>query len=57
MSNRLFGSNAPSAYVAALQKNRKFNPEQIDQILRSNSIEPQLLRGDDFDNLCHARAL
>jgi hypothetical protein len=55
-SNRLIGNHSPSSYLAALQKSRKFDPEQIDLILRSNQIEPHLLRGDDFDNFSCARA-
>lgn len=52
-TNRMIGGVAPSAYLAKLQTGNQSSPpiavDRLDTYLRSHLIEPDLLRGDDFD--------
>ncbi len=53
-TNRMIGGNAPSAYLAGLEK--KIEPARLDEILRSHRIDPSALRSDDFDRFFAARS-
>jgi hypothetical protein len=54
-TNRMIGSNAPSGYLARIQKNAGISEERMNEILRSHLIDPVALRGDDFDTFFQAR--
>lgn len=56
-ANRKIGGNAPSVYLAQLQNDRgmQATPEQMDEILSTHSIEPALLRADDFEGFFRQR--
>jgi hypothetical protein len=47
-TNRIIGGNAPSSYLASLEKNHGVLPQNLDAILRTHQIAPSLLRQDDF---------
>ena len=47
-TNRFLGSVAPSVYLQRLEE-KGMSKERVDEILRSHLIEPELLRGDDFE--------
>lgn len=55
-TNRKIGGNAPSSYLAAIEKGKSVTPTRLDEILATHAIEPSLLRGDDFDAFLRARA-
>jgi hypothetical protein len=55
-TNRKVGGNAPSVYLAGLQKSAGIEPARMDEILRSHLIEPAALRADDFDRFFEARS-
>ncbi len=48
-TNRKIGGNAPSVYLARIQKEAGVSEEEMDKILRSHVIDPAALRDDDFD--------
>ena len=52
-TNRMIGGVAPSAYLAKLQAGTQASPpiavDRLDTYLSSHLIEPELLRGDDFE--------
>ena len=49
-TNRMIGGNAPSVYLARLQKtDTGISEERLNNILRSHLIEPDALRKDNFD--------
>jgi hypothetical protein len=54
-TNRIIGGNAPSAYLARLQKNAGIEVGRMDEILRSHLIDPSALRADDFESFFQAR--
>ncbi len=51
------GGNAPSAYLAQIQRDKavQLDPAAMDAILRTHSIDPGLLRADDFDGFFQNR--
>jgi hypothetical protein len=55
-TNRKIGGNAPSVYLAGLQKSAGIAPARMDEILRSHLIDPAALRADDFDRFFQARS-
>jgi hypothetical protein len=55
-TNRKIGGNAPSAYLAVVQKNAGIQPTRIEEILRSHLIDASALRADDFDRFFKARS-
>jgi len=54
-SNRRIGGNAPSAYLKKIEDTDKLSSDQLDTILRTHLIDPDLLRADDFDGFMAAR--
>lgn len=54
-TNRIIGGNAPSVYLARLQKSAEVDAPRMDSILRSHLIKPDALRTDDFDAFFAAR--
>jgi hypothetical protein len=56
VTNRKIGGNAPSVYLAGLQKTAQIDPARMEDILRSHSIDPATLRADDFDRFFKARS-
>jgi hypothetical protein len=48
-SNRIIGGNAPSSYLARIEKRTGLSSGQLDDILRTHLIESEHLRADDFD--------
>lgn len=58
-TNRILGGDAPSAYLAKLEKGGNDAPQmsadQLDGFLRSHLIDPALLRADDFEAFLRAR--
>jgi hypothetical protein len=55
-TNRKIGGNAPSVYLAGLQKSAGIEPARMDEILGSHLIDPSALRADDFDRFFQARS-
>jgi hypothetical protein len=54
-TNRIIGGNAPSTYLARLQRNAGIALERMDEILKSHVIAPTALRADDFNGFFAAR--
>lgn len=54
-SNRSIGGDAPSEYLARIQRNQKLSEYELDDILTSHLIEPALLRANDFPSFFAAR--
>lgn len=55
-TNRIIGGNAPSSYLASLEKNHGVGPDKLDEILATHQMNPSLLRGDDFLGFIRDRA-
>lgn len=55
-SNRTIGGDAPSIYLAKVEKRTGMSGEDMDAILRTHLIEPALLRADNFEHFYEARA-
>ncbi len=55
-SNRILGGNAPSKYLASIEKNYGVAPERLDAILKSHLVTPALIRDDVFDGFILDRA-
>lgn len=47
-TNKIIGGDAPSRYLARLQRNDGIDPAKLDAIVRSHGIDPLVLRRDDF---------
>ena len=47
-TNQRIGGAAPSKYLTKIEEADKIEPADLDAILRSHDIDPQLLRQDDF---------
>jgi hypothetical protein len=56
-TNRIIGGNAPSTYLARLQKSADISDERMGELLESHVIEPARLRSDDFKGFFEAREL
>ncbi len=54
-TNQIIGGNAPSRYLANLQKKEQISDEDMQTILLSHVIDPQYLHGDDFEGFYQAR--
>ena len=55
-TNRLLGGKAPSAYLLEIQKRSGQSNSDLDTILRTHLIDPDLLRADDFEAFFEDRA-
>ena len=55
-TNRIVGGNAPSEYLSSLQRNHDVPAHELDRNLRSHFIDPDLLRGDQFEAFFRARS-
>ncbi len=56
-ANRKIGGSAPSEYLTKLQGHKavQLDDDGMDAILRTNCIDPQFLRADDFEGFFEAR--
>jgi hypothetical protein len=54
-TNRRIGGNAPSRYLARLEKYDRIEPADLDAILRSHDIDTVALRQDDFPAFFNSR--
>lgn len=48
-TTRIIGGNAPSKYLASVEKKHAVASARLDEILSTHLIDPALLRGDEFD--------
>ena len=55
-TNRSVGGNAPSAYLAKLEKQAGISGERMNEILGSHLLDPDTLRADDFDQFFEKRS-
>lgn len=55
-TNRMIGGNAPSAYLAKVEKQAGIDTARMNEILASHLIDPTLLRADDFEGFFEARS-
>jgi len=55
-TNRIVGGNAPSDYLSSLERNHEVPAEELDRNLRSHFIDPELLRGDQFEGFFRHRS-
>lgn len=54
-TNISIGGDAPSIYLARIEKRHGMEPEALDNLLRSHLIDPATLRADDFAGFYAAR--
>ncbi|MEQ9453823.1 MAG: DUF262 domain-containing protein [Phycisphaeraceae bacterium] len=54
-SNRIIGGRAPSVYLKTIESAHGLTTDQLDAILRTHLIEPELLRNDDFEGFMASR--
>lgn len=54
-SNLAVSGDAPSLYLARIEKKHGLSPDQLDDILRTHLIEPGFLRADDFEGFFASR--
>ncbi len=54
-SNILISGDAPSVYLARIEREQGLEPSKLDTILRTHLIEPMYLRNDDFEGFFRAR--
>ncbi len=55
-TNRMIGGNAPSTYLAKVEKQAGIDTARMNEILGSHLIDPTLLRADDFEGFFEARS-
>jgi hypothetical protein len=48
-TNRMIGGSAPSAYLRHIESREHIAAERMDEILRTNLIDPVSVRADDFE--------
>lgn len=48
-TNRTIGAAAPSKYLRVIEDRSKLNESELDALLRTHLVDPDALRGDDFD--------
>lgn len=48
-TNRMIGGNAPSVYLAKLEKNASIRSDRMNEILISHIASPEAMRADDFE--------
>lgn len=56
-TNRFISGDAPSVYLARIQKAKQVAPESLDEFLTSHLIPVTHLRGDDFEGFLRLRAI
>ncbi|MCC7316605.1 MAG: DUF262 domain-containing protein [Planctomycetes bacterium] len=54
-SNIAIGGAAPSVYLKRIEEKTGISSAELDAILRTHLIEPELLRADDFEGFFNAR--
>jgi hypothetical protein len=56
-ANRMIGAKAPSAYLDQLQSHKsvQLGAAEMDELLATHSLDPEVLRRDDFDGFIEAR--
>jgi hypothetical protein len=56
-ANRKFGGDAPSEYLPKIQREKQvdLSDAEMDQLLASHALSPELLRADDFKNFIEDR--
>jgi hypothetical protein len=54
-SNQMIGGNAPSVYLARIEREYGLSQARLDEILRTHLIEPRFLRSDDFEGFFETR--
>lgn len=54
-TNRKIGGHAPSIYLEKIQHGLNSTPKRLNEIVTSHSIDPALLRSDDFEGFFNAR--
>lgn len=55
-TNRSIGGNAPSGYLAKLEKHAGISRERMNEILGSHLLDPTALRADDFETFFEIRS-
>lgn len=56
-TNRFISGDAPSVYLARIQKAKQVAPESLEEFLASHLIPVTHLRGDDFYGFLRLRAI
>lgn len=54
-TNRMIGGNAPSVYLAKLEKHAGITADRMNEILISHIASPQTMRNDEFETFFEAR--
>ena len=54
-TNRTIGGNAPSEYLEKIRKKAKQSEEELEEILMSHVIDPELLEANDFNGFISKR--
>jgi hypothetical protein len=54
-TNRMMGGDAPSQYLARMERQAGISPDRMDKILQSHLIDPGTLRADQFWSFFEAR--
>ena len=56
-ANRMIGGEAPSRYLSKIQQDEqvRLSPSEMDKLLASHAISPDLLRQDDFEGFLEDR--
>lgn len=55
-TNRFIGGEAPSKYLARIQKSKQVPATTLEGLLKSHAIPVDSLRSDDFDGFLRLRA-
>ncbi|MGA2165570.1 MAG: DUF262 domain-containing protein [Solirubrobacteraceae bacterium] len=55
LTNIQIGKKAPSVYLSAIEAKYRLSREELDAILRTHVIDPEIIRTDDFDAFYAAR--
>jgi hypothetical protein len=55
ITNIAIGGNAPSVYLSNIESKHGISSVELDAILETHLIDPQLLRNDDFEGFLAAR--
>jgi len=55
-TNRFIGGDAPSRYLARIEKNKGITQDDLNGFLATHEIDPCFLRSDNFDEFLRHRA-